>query len=110
MNEPIVMKDVETDWPKIVSLWWAYTWRWLLIGWGLSLLVMIVLGVFGAADTFSTSRGLLGAGLVLAVQIASQLWAFQQITGKDFDGFRLALRETLHQAQLRQLEERIETE
>jgi hypothetical protein len=97
------MKELAPTWNRVIRIWWAFTWRYVVIGWGLTILAFLVYTLLGFDIEERPIVGLGAALLATGIQIGAQVWALRQTINTDFEGFRIALSETFLDSQMREL-------
>ena len=80
------MEELEVTWLRAATVWWAFIWRSLLIGFGIGFVAAVV-----ATITGYDAQGLWVSGLIYCTLIPIGIWLFKYILTKQFNGFRIAL-------------------
>jgi len=80
------LEELEVTWLRAATVWWAFIWRSLLIGFGIGFVAAVA-----ATITGYDAQGLWVSGLIYFTLIPIGIWLFKYILTKPFNGFRIAL-------------------
>ena len=98
------MKELEVTWGRVARAWWAYTWRYMVIGWCVGLLILAALWLAGM-DLQSRTASIVGGSASVLLQALVQIWAFREMLRVDFREFRVTMTESFAEEWLRELRE-----
>ena len=80
------LQELKVTWLRAATVWWAFVWRSLLIGFGIGFVAALLVPLFGMQA---------GGGwftlLLYLLLIPIGIWLFRLIMTKPFNGFRIAL-------------------
>ena len=99
------MREVERTWARVAKLWWAFTWRSVVVSWGVLLVVYLPLWWLGDGIVESGGFQLFSGVLLFVVSIAAQIWALRAALETDYSDFQVTFYETWLGARHREVEE-----
>lgn len=91
---------IALPWKVIIQIWWAQTWRFYVGVMLLSLLVFLILLVFGGTakgiqNILDTERGVVKLGILVGCLVV-QLWALRQSLMDRYRSFTIRLESRSH--------------
>jgi len=101
----MAIKTVDVTIKRAAKVWFAYTWRYIVFGWGISVLVMILAMFIPTPTGAENWPKIIADILFLPIHVVAGIWSMYHIIGNDFHDCQLVLQETYWVTQMRELEE-----